>query len=69
MIHNTRNALLRRESVCKTKLKKVPHLVYDRVKHFSAQKVPRNGKLSVVQANLGVIRVFHVEAREVEHKA
>jgi hypothetical protein len=52
---------------CKNRLKKVPHLVYDRVKDFAAQKVPRNGKFSVEQANLGVIWVFHIEAREVEH--
>jgi hypothetical protein len=48
-------------------LKKVPHLAYDRIKDFSAQKVPRNRKFTVEQANLRVIRVFHVEAREVEH--
>lgn len=46
--------------------RKVQHLVHDRVKDFSAQMTPPNGKLSVDQADLRVIWVFHVETREIE---
>ena len=45
---------------------KAQHLVHNRVKDFTAQKVSRNGKLSIDQANPRVIRVFHIETSEIE---
>jgi len=48
-------------------VEKGPHLIHDRVEDLPAQKISGNSKFSVEKADLRVIRIFHVEARKVEH--
>ena len=57
--------------IAQAKLQKnheLPHLVHNRIEYFPAQEVARNGKFAIEQANLGVIRILHIEARKVEHR-
>ena len=57
--------------IAQAKLQKnheLPHLVHNRIEYFPAQEVARNGKFAIEQANLGVMRVLHIEARKIEHR-